>query len=117
MNSNNHSISDLENSIAETICLKIENWNLYLGDAGLARKLAIECLSNTSKGIKNTVEIALESIKVPIGDGSTKIALSKFIIASQKQELENLLEDFVWKIYFKNVSSKLFTFKNLVKKK
>ena len=95
MNSNNHSISDLENSIAETICLKIENWNLYLGDAGLARKLAIECLSNTSKGIKNTVEIALESIKVSIGDGSTKIALSKFIIASQKQNLENLLEDFV----------------------
>ena len=95
MNSNNHSISDLENSISETICLKIENWNLYLGDAGLARKLAIECLSNTSKGKKDTVEIALESIKVSIGDGSTKIALSKFIIASQKQDLENLLEDFV----------------------
>ena len=95
MNSNNHSISDLENSISETICLKIENWNLYLGDAGLARKLAIECLSDTSNGIKNTVEIALESIKVSIGDGSTKIALSKFIIASQKQDLENLLEDFI----------------------
>ena len=95
MNSNNHSISDLENSIAETICLKIENWNLYLGDAGLARKLAIECLSNLSKGIKNTVEIALESVKVSIGDGSTKTALSKFIIASQKQDLENLLKDFI----------------------
>ena len=95
MSSNNHSISDLENLIAETICLKIENWNLYLGDAGLARKLAIECLSNTSKGIKNTVEIALESVQVSIGDGSTKTALSKFIIASQKQDLENLLEDFL----------------------
>ena len=95
MNSNNHSISDLENSISETICLKIENWNLYLGDAGLARKLAIECLSNKSKGIKNTVEIALESIKVSIGDCSTEIALSKFIIASQKQDLENLLTDFI----------------------
>ena len=95
MNSHNNSISDLENSIADTICLRIENWNLYLGDAGLARKLAIECLSNTSKGIKNTVEIALESIKVSIGDGSTKIALSKFIIASQKQDLENLLKDFI----------------------
>ena len=95
MNSNNHSISDLEDSIAETICLKIENWNLYLGDAGLARKLAIESLSNSSKGIKNTVEIALESVKVSIGDGSTKIALSKFIIDSQKIDLENLLEDFI----------------------
>ena len=99
MNSYNNSISDLENLISETICLKIEKWNLYLGDAGLARKLAIECLSNTSKGIKNAVEIALESVHVSIGDGNIKIALSKFIIASQKQDLENLLEDFIWKIY------------------
>ena len=95
MNSNNNSISDLENLIAETICLKIEKWNLYLGDAGLARKLAIECLSNTSKGIQSAVQIALESIQVSIGNGSEKIALSKFIIASQKQDLVNLLEDFI----------------------
>ena len=95
MNSNNNSISDLENLIGEKICLKIEKWNLYLGDAGLARKLAIECLSNTSKGIKNAVEIALGSIEVSIGDGSEKIVLSKFIITSQKKDLENLLEDFI----------------------
>ena len=95
MNSNNNSISDLENLIAETICLKVEKWNLYLGDAGLARKLAIECLSNISKGIKNAVEIALESIQVSIGNGSEKIALSRFIIASQKQDLENILKDFI----------------------
>ncbi len=95
MNSNNNSISDLENLIAETICIKIEKWNLYLGDAGLARKLAIECLSNISKGTKNTVEIALESIKVSIGDGLETISLSRFIIDSQKRDLENLLEDFI----------------------
>ena len=94
MNLNNNSISDLENLIAERICLKIERWNLYLGDAGLARKLALECLSNISKGIKNAVDIALESVQVSIGDGSEKIALSKFIIISQKKDLENLLEDF-----------------------
>ena len=95
MNSDNNSISDLENLIAEKICLKIEKWNLYLGDAGLARKLAIECLSNASTGIKNAVEIALESVQVSIGDGSEKIALSKFINTSQKQDIENLLEDFI----------------------
>ena len=95
MSSNTNSISDLENSIAETICLKIENWNLYLGDAGLARQLAIECLGNTSRGIKNSVEVALESVKVSIGNGSIKIALSDFIIDSQKQDLENLLDDFI----------------------
>ena len=95
MKPNNNSISDLENLIAEKVCLKVEKWNLYLGDAGLARKLAIECLSNSSNGIKKAVEIALESVQVSIGDGSIKIALSKFIIASQKQDLENLLEDFI----------------------
>ena len=95
MNSNNNSISDLENLIAETICLKIEKWNLYLGDAGLARKLAIECLSNISKGTKNSVEIALESIKVSIGDGLETISLTRFIIDSQKRDLENFLEDFI----------------------
>ena len=95
MNSNNNSISDLENLIAESICLKVEKWNLYLGDAGLARKLAIECLSNISQGIKKAVDIALESVQVSIGDGSEKIALSKFIITSQKRDLENLLEDFI----------------------
>ena len=95
MNSNNNSISDLENLVEEKICLKIERWNLYLGDAGLARKLAIECLSNISQGIKKAVDIALESVQVSIGDGSEKIALSKFIITSQKRDLENLLEDFI----------------------
>ena len=94
MNSNNNSISDLENLIAEKICLKIERWNLYLGDAGLARQLAIECLSNISKGTKNAVDKGLESVQVSIGDGSEKIALSKFIIVAQKKDLENLLEEF-----------------------
>tara|TARA_Y100001978_G_C23331151_1_gene262949 strand:+ start:238 stop:525 length:288 start_codon:yes stop_codon:yes gene_type:complete len=95
MISNNNSISDLENLIEEKICLKIEKWNLYLGDAGLARKLAIECLSNISKGSKKAVEIGMDTIQVSIGDGSEKLTLSKFIIASQKKELENLLEEFI----------------------
>jgi len=91
----NNSISDLENLIAETICLKIENWNLYLGDAGLARKLAIECLSNISRGTTNAVKISLENVYVSIGEDSDKLKISKFIIASQKKDLEKLLEDFI----------------------
>ena len=43
-------ISDLENIISEKIFIKIEKWNLYLGDAGLARNLALECISNLDKG-------------------------------------------------------------------
>ena len=94
MDSNN-SISDLENLIADKICLKVEKWNLYLGDAGLARKLAIECLSNISKGTKNSVELALDSVQVSIGDGSKNLSLSIFIIPTQKKDLENLLQDFI----------------------
>tara|TARA_Y100000589_G_scaffold224366_1_gene211941 strand:- start:402 stop:689 length:288 start_codon:yes stop_codon:yes gene_type:complete len=95
MDSNKNLISDLENLIADKICLKVEKWNLYLGDAGLARRLAIECLSNISKGRKDSVELALDSVKVSIGDGFDNLTLSKFIIASQKKDLENLLEDFI----------------------
>ena len=43
-------ISDLANIISEKVFIKIEKWNLYLGDAGLARNLAIECLSNKDQG-------------------------------------------------------------------
>ena len=42
-------ISDLENIISEKVFIKIEKWNLYLGDAGLARNLAIECISNKNQ--------------------------------------------------------------------
>lgn len=42
-------ISDLENIISEKIFIKIEKWNLYLGDAGLARNLALECINMTGK--------------------------------------------------------------------
>ena len=95
MNSNSQLISDLESLIAEKLCLKIEKWNLYLGDAGLARKLAIECLSNLNKGSKQAVKIAMDSIYVSIGEGSENITLSKFIIDSQKKDLEDLLKDFI----------------------
>tara|TARA_Y100000589_G_C26624003_1_gene415316 strand:+ start:128 stop:415 length:288 start_codon:yes stop_codon:yes gene_type:complete len=95
MNSNNPLISDLENLIAEKICLKIEKWNLYLGDAGLARRLALECLSNLSKGPAEAVEIAMRSISVSIGDGTESIILSKFVSGGQKKDLEDILKDFI----------------------
>ena len=34
-------ISDLENVISEKVFIKIEKWNLYLGDAGLASILLL----------------------------------------------------------------------------
>ena len=63
------SISDLENVISEKVFIKIEKWNLYLGDAGLARHLAIECISNRDQGPLEAAKLSLKAIDVKVGDG------------------------------------------------
>ena len=85
-------ITDLENIISEKIFIKIEKWNLYLGDAGLARTLAIECISNFNKGSQEAAKLSLNEIKVKIGDGKEKISLSKFVTSSQITDLEEILD-------------------------
>ena len=86
-------ISDLENIISEKIFIKIEKWNLYLGDAGLARNLALECISNLDKGSQQAAKLGLEAIKVKIGDGNQTILLSKLITPSQICDLEEILDN------------------------
>ena len=87
-------ISDLENIISEKIFIKIEKWNLYLGDAGLARKLAIECISNKDQGALEAAKICLNEINVKVGDGVKSIPLINLITSSQIIELEEILEGF-----------------------
>ena len=87
-------ISDLENIISEKIFIKIEKWNLYLGDAGLARNLAIECISNKDKGASEAAKISLKEINVKVGDGVKSIPLNNLITSSQIIELEEILESF-----------------------
>jgi len=91
------SISDLENIISEKVFIKIEKWNLYLGDAGLARNLAIECISNKDKGPLKAAKLSLKAINVKVGDGVNSIPLINLITTSQILELEEILE-----IFFKN---------------
>ena len=86
-------ISDLENIIAEKIFIKIEKWNLYLGDAGLARNLAIECISNLNKGSQEAAKLSLNTIKVKIGDGKEMIPLSSLVTSSQIADLEQILDN------------------------
>ena len=86
-------ISDLENILSEKIFIKIEKWNLYLGDAGLARNLAIECISNLDKGVHEAAKLSLEAINVKIGDGSQTVLLSKLITRSQISDLEEILNN------------------------
>ena len=87
-------IGDLENIIAEKIFIKIEKWNLYLGDAGLARHLAIECISNKEQGPLEAAKISLKAINVKVGDGVKNIPLINLVTSSQIFELEEILEDF-----------------------
>jgi len=88
------SISDLENVISEKVFIKIEKWNLYLGDAGLARSLAIECISNKDQGSLEAAELSLKAINVKVGDGVNSIPLINLITNSQILELEEILESF-----------------------
>ena len=87
-------ISDLENIISEKVFIKIENWNLYLGDAGLARHLAIECISNKEQGPLEASKISLKAINVKVGDGVNSNPLINLITNSQILELEEILESF-----------------------
>ena len=87
-------ISDLENIISEKIFIKIEKWNLYLGDAGLARRLAIECISNKEQGPLEATKISLKAITVKVGDGVNSIPLINLITSSQILELKEILESF-----------------------
>ena len=87
-------ISDLENIISEKVFIKIEKWNLYLGDAGLARNLAIECISNKNQGPLEAAKISLKAINVKVGDGGNSIPLINLITNSQILELEEILESF-----------------------
>ena len=87
-------ISDLENIISEKVFIKIEKWNLYLGDAGLARNLAIECISNQDKDPLEAAKLSLKALNVKVGDGVNSIPLINLITNSQILELEEILESF-----------------------
>ena len=87
-------ISDLENIISEKVFIRIENWNLYLGDAGLARQLAIECIGNKEQGPLEAAKISLKAINVKVGDGVKSIPLINLVTSSQIFELEEILESF-----------------------
>ena len=87
-------ISDLENVISEKVFIKIEKWNLYLGDAGLSRHLALECISNKDRGPIEAAKLSLKAINVKVGDGVNSIPLNNLITNSQILELEEILESF-----------------------
>jgi len=94
MQLNKEQIRDLELAIADNIYITVANWNLYLGDAGLAEELAIECTAYLPEGSSNAAKKACDSLKVPLGGGNTSLTLSQLISSSQLFELEEILDPY-----------------------
>ncbi len=61
-------LKDLEVALADRLYLQVAGWHLYLGDAGLAETLAIEC--------------------------AARLPLARLIPAGQLRDLEEVLEPF-----------------------
>ena len=87
-------LKELEISIADRIYIQVENWNLYLGDAGLAKDLAIECQANFEQGANVAARKGLEAIQVNLGGGATRLPLSRLIPSNQLFDLEEILEPY-----------------------
>jgi len=91
MDLNANDLKELEISISDRIYIKIESWNLYLGDAGLAKNLAIECKAYLDQGPDIAARKALESVSVQLGGGNTRLPLARLIPSGQIFDLEEIL--------------------------
>ena len=87
-------INELAVSIADRLFIQVGNWNLYLGDAGLANDLAIECQANLKDGAIVAARKGLEAIQVKLGGGKTTLPLSRLIPSNQLFDLEEILEPY-----------------------
>ena len=85
-------INELAISIADRLFIQVGKWNLYLGDAGLAKELAIECKANFDQGANVADKKGLEAIQVKLGGGKTILPLSRLIPSNQLFDLEEILE-------------------------
>lgn len=87
-------LKDLELALADRLYLQVAGWHLYLGDAGLAQTLAIECAARLEAGSGVCARQALEAVQVPIGGGSTRLPLARLLPPGQLRDLEEVLEPF-----------------------
>ncbi len=87
-------ISELKLLIGDRLFLQVANWNLYLGDAGLADSLAIECIARLEQGAQFAAKGALEAVEVPIAGGNSKLPLATLVTSSQFHELEEILDPY-----------------------
>ena len=56
-------LEDLTRTLADRLYLQVASWHLYLGDAGLAEALAIECAGRLDQGAAVCARQALEGVQ------------------------------------------------------
>ena len=84
-------IRDLQISIGDRLYIQVASWHLYLGDAGLAEALAMECIAHLDQGESVSARKALEAVQVQLGGGSTRLPLARLIPSGQIFDLEEIL--------------------------
>jgi hypothetical protein len=87
-------LEELSRTIADRLYVQVAGWHLYLGDAGLAQTLAIECAARLDQGAEVCARQALEAVQVPIGGGGTRLPLARLVPAGQLRDLEDVLQPF-----------------------
>ena len=87
-------LEELARAIADRLYVQVAGWHLYLGDAGLAQSLAIECAARLDQGAEVCARQALEAVQVPIGGGATRLPLARLVPAGQLRDLEDVLQPF-----------------------
>ncbi len=94
MSLNTVELKELQISIADSLYLQVASWHLYLGDAGLAEALAVECSALLNEGANVAARKALEGVLVPLGGGATRLPLARLIPATQLFDLEEILQPY-----------------------
>ena len=87
-------LQDLEQALSDRLYIQIKGWHLYLGDAKLARPLAIECSARIDESAALAARKALEAVAVPVAGGASQLPLARLIPPAQLRDLEEILETY-----------------------
>jgi len=87
-------LNDLEAALADRLFIQISGWHLYLGDAGLARVLAIECSARVDQSPAVAARQAIDAVKVTVAGGASQLPLSRLLPPAQLSDLEEILEPY-----------------------
>ena len=87
-------LQDLEQALSDRLYIQINGWHLYLGDAKLARTLAIECSARIDESAALAARKALEAVAVPVAGGASQLPLARLIPPAQLRDLEEILETY-----------------------